>query len=289
MQIVDDRSGTLTTSTYSGTATVLNLSSSPFGDGWTLEGLEQITSASGGVILNSGMAGASLWFSGSFGSGGGTYTDPAGEFSTLVQNSGGGWTQTLTDGTQINFNSGGYETSVVQLDGLRTTFTYSSSKLTSIEDPYDNLVTFSYSGGYLQTIADPAGRTATFTNSGGALTQAELPDGSTWSYSANSGGAITLITDPDSNHLTITLRLRRTRRHNHPARLDDRGVQRRSRTGLDQQRHIQQPRHGHAAGSRRLDVHRPQRQRHDHPARLARPRHRRAGHRCARQRLDRGL
>ena len=50
----------------------------PLGAGWSVAGLEQITSATGGVILNEGEGGASLWFAGSFGSGGGTYTDPAG-------------------------------------------------------------------------------------------------------------------------------------------------------------------------------------------------------------------
>ena len=50
VQIVDERS-TNTTSTYSGTATVLNQSTGAFGDGWTLQGLEQVTSATGGVIL----------------------------------------------------------------------------------------------------------------------------------------------------------------------------------------------------------------------------------------------
>ena len=78
--------------TYSGTATLLNQSASAFGDGWTLEGLEQITPETGGVILNLGEGGGTLWFSGSPGSGGGTYTDPAGDFSTLVKNSGGTYT-----------------------------------------------------------------------------------------------------------------------------------------------------------------------------------------------------
>ena len=99
MQIVDHGTS-LTTITYSGTATVINQSSSAFGDGWTLDGLEQITSASGGVILNEGGGGDSLWFAGSFGSGGGTYTTPAGDFSTLVLNSNGSYTRTLPTATR---------------------------------------------------------------------------------------------------------------------------------------------------------------------------------------------
>ena len=74
---------------------MINESGSKVGDGWTLDGLEQITPASGGVILNLGGGGDSLWYSGSFGSGGGTYTDPPGDFSTLVLNSNGSYTDTL--------------------------------------------------------------------------------------------------------------------------------------------------------------------------------------------------
>ena len=74
-----DHGTSLTTLTYTGTATVIE-SGSKIGDGWVLDGLDQITSASGSVILNLGGGGNSLWYSGSFGSGGGTYTDPAGDF-----------------------------------------------------------------------------------------------------------------------------------------------------------------------------------------------------------------
>jgi hypothetical protein len=121
VQIVDERA-TNTTLTYSGTATVLNQSTSAFGDGWTLQGLEQIVPATGGVILILGDNGESLWFSGSFGSGGGTYTDPAGEFSTLTLNADGTYTRTLTNGTQITFNSSGYQTATIDLNGLHTTY-----------------------------------------------------------------------------------------------------------------------------------------------------------------------
>ena len=123
---------------YPGTATVLNQSTSAFGDGWTLEGLEQITSASGGVILSLGDNGESLWFSGSPGVGG-TYTSPAGDFSTLTLTS-TGWTRTLTDGTQITFNSSGYQTATIDLNNNHTTYSYNgSNQLTSIEDPYGEL------------------------------------------------------------------------------------------------------------------------------------------------------
>ena len=137
------------TVTYSGTATLINQSSSAFGDGWTLDGLEQIIPASGGVILSEGGWGASLWFSGSPGSGGGTYTTPAGDFSTLVKNGDGSYTRTLPTGDEVTFNSGGYETATIDLNGLHTTSGYTSNRLTTITDPYNEIVTLSYGGSNL--------------------------------------------------------------------------------------------------------------------------------------------
>lgn len=95
------------------------------------------------MILSEGDRGASLWFTSSGGSGG--YTSPAGDFSTLTENtgSGGGWTRTLTDGTVYTFNSGGYETTSIDRNGLHTTFSYNgSNQLSSVEDPYGKLTTF---------------------------------------------------------------------------------------------------------------------------------------------------
>ncbi len=177
--VVDYRS--TNTTTITGTMSVLNDSSSTIGDGWTVVGLEKITPASVGVILDLG--GRSLWFSGSFGSGGGTYTDPPGEFSTLTENSGGTYTRTLTDGTEITFNSAGQETATIDTNGLHITYSYDSGgDLTNVTDPYGNITTLTYSGGYLQSIKDPAGRIATFTHSGAELTGVTLPDSSTWGY-----------------------------------------------------------------------------------------------------------
>jgi RHS repeat-associated protein len=199
-QVVDIGSG-VATLTYSGGSNVINYSSNAFGAGWTLQGLEKITTATGGVVLDLGDNGRSLWFA-SGGSGGG-FTAPAGEFSTLVSNSGGGWTRTLTDGTQIKFNSSGQETAIIDLNNNHTTFSYSGGNITSIEDYLGKFTTFTYSGGALQSIEDPAARFATFTQSGGNLTQVELPDASTWGYTYASGGQLTKITDPNSHAATI--------------------------------------------------------------------------------------
>ena len=203
MQIVDERSSN-TTTTYTGTATLLNQSSSALGDGWTLDGLEQVTSASGGVILNLGANGETLWFSGSPGSGGGTYTSPNGDFSVLTLNSNGTYTRTLPTGDQIDFNSGGYEIATVDLNSQHITYTYNgSNELSSIEDNYGGLTTFSYSGGHLQTILDPASRSTTFTFSGSKLAAVQQADHSITSFTYDSSGRMTEFEDARSHVITI--------------------------------------------------------------------------------------
>ena len=195
--IVDHR-GTNTTFTYSGTATLENAAQDPtfsaLGAGWTVNGLEKIVSATGGVILDDG-SGTVEWFSGTFGAGGGTYTSPAGDFSTLVLNSNGTYTRTSTDGTQQNFSSGGLETTSVDRNGLTTTIAYSSSRLQTITDPFSGITTFTYNvSNQLQSIKDPAGRLATFTLSSGDLTAVEYPDTSTWNYGYDGSGRMTSVT-----------------------------------------------------------------------------------------------
>jgi RHS repeat-associated protein len=201
MTVADDRSGTWTTTTYSGTATVENTAKDPtfsaLGAGWTIDGLNKIIPGTGGVLLDEG-GGSVLWFSGSFGSGGGTYTSPAGDFSTLILNSNGTYTRTLTDGTEQNFSSAGLETSSVTPNGLTTTFSYSGNLLSTITDPFSEVTTFTYSGGELQSIKDPAGRLTTFTMSSGDLTAVEYPDTSTWDYGYGSSGLMTSVTEPSS-------------------------------------------------------------------------------------------
>src|SRR5262249_48692486 len=95
--------GTPVTTTYTGSANILNYKNSVFGAGGSLMGLERIYSVTGGVILDLG-GGTSLWFASS----GGSFTTPAGDFSTLVQNGDSTYTRTLANGTTINFNSSGY-------------------------------------------------------------------------------------------------------------------------------------------------------------------------------------
>jgi RHS repeat-associated protein len=201
----ENRSGGGTTSyTYNGNADVINQASSAFGAGWSLAGLNQVDSVTGGVILDEG-GGSSLWFATS----GGGYASPAGDFSTLASVSGGGWTRTMPDGTVANFDSNGYQTAAVDRVGLRTTFAYDAShRVTTITDPYSQSSVLVYDGttNKLNTITDPASRITTFAHSGGTdLTKVTFPDLSTWSYAYNgSTHRMNKVTDARSKVTTIT-------------------------------------------------------------------------------------
>ncbi len=190
--------GTPVTTTKSGSFTVVNDGSSPFGAGWWVAGLDRIVTGSGGVALVEA-GGMSLWFAGS----GGTYTSPTSDFSTLVQNIGGTWTRTLPDGTVEQFDTSGNETSVADANGNTTTYTYLSGVLSTVTDPYGQVSTFAYTAGKLASITDPAGRTTDVTVSSGDLTAATDPAGAAWAYAYDAAGRLTGITDPDNFTTTL--------------------------------------------------------------------------------------
>jgi YD repeat-containing protein len=206
VRVVDDRAGALTTTTYSGTLSLVNEKDSAFGAGWTLRGLNRIHSATGGVILNVGK-GESLWFTAGSSSGGTTpYTSPAGDFSTLTKTDATGvYARTLKDGTKQHFDANGYQTAVEDRNGLRVTFTYDgSNRLQTILDPYSQRTTFAYDGnGKLDTITDPAGRVTDLTVASGNLTSALLADNARLTFSYDASKRMTAVTDPNSRMTTV--------------------------------------------------------------------------------------
>jgi RHS repeat-associated protein len=188
-----------TNTNYSGNVNIVNQGSSAYGSGWSLGGVEQIVSATGGVILVQ-PGGSSLWFAN--GVQAGTFVTPAGDFSTLTQNTQNNtYQRTLPDGTQINFTSGGLQTSVVDRDGNTTSYSYSGSQLTAITDLNSQQTTLAYNGsGKLTSITDPAGRAATLAyNASGQLTSITDPASAAWQYGYDTSSRMTTLTDPRSN------------------------------------------------------------------------------------------
>jgi YD repeat-containing protein len=187
--------------TESGNVDIVDEAKSPYGAGWSLGNVEQLVSVSGGEMLVN-PDGTSLYFA-SNGQGG--YTTPAGDFSTLTV-SGSVYTRTMPNGTKLNFNSSGQQTSIVDRDGNTTSFAYNSSgQLTTITDMNNQVTTLAYnSSGLLSTITDPANRTATLTYTGSQLTSITDPANDVWQYGYDSSNDLTKLTDPNNHATTFT-------------------------------------------------------------------------------------
>ena len=141
------------------------------------------------------------------------YRGPTSDPSTLVRNEAGTWTRTYPDGTVIQFNSSGQETSEADSNGNTTSYAYVTSgaaagALYTITDPVGLVTTLAYdSSGHLSTITDPADRVTTFTvDSNDNLTSITDPDDAVtqYGYSTPSNHEMTSETDPNDNTATVT-------------------------------------------------------------------------------------
>jgi RHS repeat-associated protein len=176
---------------------IVNRKKSPFGAGWAITEIQQLhLQSSGGVLLTAG-DGTAVFFSG----GPDTFTPPVDDFSTLVRNADGTYTRSLKNGTKVNFNAQGLQTSLVDKNNNSTTYAYDgNSNLTSVTDSVGLVTTFSYLGGKLQQITDPAGRQTAFQHdSSGNLTRITNPDGTFVSYVYDNSGKLTRATDERGN------------------------------------------------------------------------------------------
>ncbi len=75
----------IVTETAGGTMLSVDRTASPYGSGWGVSGIDQLYPTSGGVLWVSGSGDARLFT----GSGPGTYSNPVGDFGTLVENDDG--------------------------------------------------------------------------------------------------------------------------------------------------------------------------------------------------------
>jgi YD repeat-containing protein len=187
------------TTNYSGDVDLVNQAGSPFGAGWSLDNVAQLVPVSGSGVMLVQPGGTSLWFAN--GQQSGTFVSPAGDFSTLMQNQNGTYTRTLTDGTVINFDSSGRQTSTVDRDGNTTTFGYTGGLLTTITDMNGQVTALGYTGGQLTSITDPANRKATLAYTGNQLTSITDPANDVWGYAYDASNDLTKLTDPN-NHAT---------------------------------------------------------------------------------------
>jgi RHS repeat-associated protein len=138
------------------------------------------------------------------------YRGPTSDPSTLVHNTGGTWTRTYPDGTVLQFNSAGRETSQTDRNGNTTSYAYVASgaaagALATITDPVGLVTTLTYSSGHLSTITDPASRVTTITVDGNDnLTQIVDPDGAVTGYGYSTPTNHEATTETSPNGATAT-------------------------------------------------------------------------------------
>ena len=205
--------GSTSVSTFTGSQAIINRTSSEFGGGWWLSGLDRLVTSTAGALLVKG-TGDTLWFA-SNGSGGYLHASGDTDFGTLVKNGNNTFTLTSIHGAVQNFSTIGLLTSNVDTNGNTFTFAYTdadgdsvSDELSTITDPFGRTTTLSYTSGKVTSVQDIAGRSSTLAYTSGKLTSATLvdPDGAgslaspVWSMAYDSTtGQLSSHTDPLSN------------------------------------------------------------------------------------------
>ncbi|MFH1492917.1 MAG: FG-GAP-like repeat-containing protein [Candidatus Omnitrophota bacterium] len=120
------------------------------------------------------------------------YVVSFGDYSFITQNLDGTYRRKLKDGTQINFNAHGLQTSIVDRNGNSTAYLYidansdgKEEELSKIVLPTGDTYQFIYSAeGKFKSITDPAGRIAQFIiDENNDLVQISNPDSTTKTFS----------------------------------------------------------------------------------------------------------
>ncbi|MEL6107299.1 MAG: RHS repeat-associated core domain-containing protein [Planctomycetota bacterium] len=152
----------------------VNLTSSPFGAGWTMDGLLQAAeTVDGSVVLFDGQD-ERLFRPGLPGE----YFSPPGDYSTLVKRSDGTFQLSEVDGTLIRFGANNAITSLLDRSGNETRYEYGDDGLLDrIIDPVGLVTNFESIGGQITSITGPAGRrTELYFDEFGNLLQITDPD-----------------------------------------------------------------------------------------------------------------
>lgn len=126
---------------------------------------------------------------------------PAGDYSRLVRNGDGTFTRTLPNGTRINFNAQGLQTSLVDRNGNTTGFTYDADgRLLTITDPVGLVTRLSYASGRLASVQDPAGRITRFSSDpAGNVQSVTDPSGAITRYAYDATNRLIAQTSPRGN------------------------------------------------------------------------------------------
>ncbi|MDB9525365.1 hypothetical protein PN498_05150, partial [Oscillatoria sp. CS-180] len=171
--------------TTTGTVTVVNRTGSPFGNGWTLEGWQEIiVNDDESVLLLNGNGTHQIFQPPA--EPGGAYVSPGGDYSQLERLADGTFQRTLRDQTVTTFNAQNRLETVTDRNGNTLTYVYDAAgQLTTMRDAVGLETTFTYTDGRVTTITDPAGRqTLLAYDAAGNLQSITDPDAAvrTWEY-----------------------------------------------------------------------------------------------------------
>jgi len=162
------------TATLGGKLELVNLTQSPFGAGWHIDGLEWIISGpAGDRMIIDGRSQATLFRPDGLGG----YVTPDGDFSRLTATE-DGYERRFRDGTVKTYDANGHQITETDRNDNTTTHTYDADgRLLDITDPVGLKTAFAYFSGRLTRITDPAGRTTRFEHDAfGNLTRIIEPD-----------------------------------------------------------------------------------------------------------------
>jgi RHS repeat-associated protein len=167
------------------TATFIHVNrvTSPFGAGWSLAGWQEIIENPDGSVLLLDGDGTQLLF-GPPVSTGNPYSSPTGDFSRLEKLSDGTYRRTLKDQTVYVFNAQRRLASMRDRNSNLTQYTYNAAgQLTQITDPVNLKTTFTYTSNRVTQIKDPANRiTKLEYNATGDLIKLTHPDNAVWQW-----------------------------------------------------------------------------------------------------------
>ncbi|MDW8265945.1 MAG: FG-GAP-like repeat-containing protein, partial [Gemmataceae bacterium] len=182
------------TSTQTGDFIHINTIHSPIGAGWGIAGLIQLFENADGSVLYVNGDGSEMVFERLPN---GTYDAPPGNFSTLVKNPDGSFTQTFPDQRVLQFNTAGRIVSETDRNGNQTRWEYDvQGQLVRWIDPVGLITHFAYANGRLTSITDPAGRVTRFEHdAAGNLTRITDPDGTSRQFEYD--GRHHLVTEVD--------------------------------------------------------------------------------------------
>jgi RHS repeat-associated protein len=187
------------------TATFIHVNrvTSPFGAGWSLVGWQEIIENPDGSVLLLDGDGTQLLF-GPPVSTGNPYISPTGDFSRLEKLSDGTYRRTLKDQTVYAFNAQRRLISIRDRKSNLTQYTYNAAgQLTQITDPVNLKTTFTYTSNRVTQIKDPANRiTKLEYNATGDLIKLTHPDNAVWQWEYQDH-RMTASIDPRNNRGTF--------------------------------------------------------------------------------------